>query len=140
MVEVAEKQVKKGKYIQTIGRRKSAIAQVRLFVGGKGEIIVNEKDYKKYFPTETLRQMVISPLVAVGQEAGLDVTVKVSGGGHLGQANSVRMGIARALIEMDENLRPTLKKLGFLHRDARIKERKKPGLKKARKKTQWSKR
>ncbi len=122
------------------GRRKSSIARVRL-VEGKGNITVNGKDINEYFPEETLRVIVKQPLTATNTLAKYDVIVKVQGGGFSGQAGAVRHGIARALNEANqEEFRPILKSSGFLTRDSRKKERKKYGLKKARKAPQFSKR
>lgn len=122
------------------GRRKSSIARVRL-VEGKGNITVNGKDINEYFPEETLRVIVKQPLTATNTLAKYDVVVKVQGGGFSGQAGAVRHGIARALNEANqEEFRPILKSSGFLTRDSRKKERKKYGLKKARKAPQFSKR
>lgn len=130
----------KKKYIETVGRRKKAIARVRLFEGGKGEVTVNDKPYAEFFSTDEQRQMVVAPFVATGLEGKFDVTVKVMGGGAVGQAESVRLGISRGLEKYNEELRATLKKLGYLKRDDRVRERKKPGLKGARRAPQWSKR
>ena len=122
------------------GRRKSSIARVRL-VEGKGNITVNGKDINEYFPEETLRVIVKQPLTATNTLAKYDVIVKVQGGGFSGQAGAVRHGIARALNEANqEEFRPILKSSGFLTRDSRKKDRKKYGLKKARKAPQFSKR
>lgn len=122
------------------GRRKSSIARVRL-VEGKGNITVNGKDINEYFPEETLRVIVKQPLTATNTLAKYDVIVKVQGGGFSGQAGAVRHGIARALNEANqEEFRPILKSSGFLTRDSRKKERKKYGLKKARRAPQFSKR
>ena len=122
------------------GRRKSSIARVRL-VEGKGKITVNGKDITEYFGEETLRVIVKQPLVATETEGKFDVVAKVTGGGFAGQAGAVRHGIARALNEANtEEYRPVLKSNGFLTRDPREKERKKYGLKKARKAPQFSKR
>jgi len=144
--ELKEKKVVKstkpsGKnYLQTIGRRKRSIAQVRLYKSGKGEIIVNEKPYIEYFPILDLQKTVKEPLVAAGQTDKVDLSVKVQGGGTRGQAEATRLGIARALIELNPTVKGNLKKNGFLTRDPRKKERKKPGLKGARRAPQWSKR
>ena len=122
------------------GRRKSSIARVRL-IEGKGNITVNGKKLEEYFGEETLRVIVKQPLTVTGTEAKFDVIAKVTGGGFSGQAGAVRHGIARALNEANkEEYRPTLKANGFLTRDSRAKERKKYGLKKARKAPQFSKR
>lgn len=129
-----------GSYIYALGRRKTAIAKVYLIKNGKGAITVNGKPMDKYFTTFESRDMVISPIKTAGLEGAIDVSVRTQGGGQLGQADATRLGIARALIELNPTYRKTLKKLGFLMRDPRAKERKKPGLKKARRSPQWSKR
>ena len=121
------------------GRRKSSIARVRL-VEGKGNITVNGKDINEYFGEETLRVIVKQPLTATNTLSKYDVIAKVQGGGFSGQAGAVRHGIARALNEANSEYRPVLKSNGFLTRDPRMKERKKYGLKKARKAPQFSKR
>ncbi|MFO7633763.1 MAG: 30S ribosomal protein S9 [Caldilinea sp.] len=126
-------------YVEAVGRRKEATARVRLYAG-TGEIVVNDKPVDVYFG-RALDQMILrQPLALTGTEASFNVSVKVRGGGEGGQASAVRLGIARALIEQDGNLRPSLKAAGFLTRDAREKERKKPGLKRARKAPQYTKR
>ncbi len=125
--------------IRAVGRRKTAVARVRLNLG-KGGITVNGKAFKDYFSTELMQQAVLSPLVVLGKEKDYDVSVKVVGGGVVGQAYAVRHGIARALIIWNEEFRPVLKAEGFLTRDARSKERKKYGLHKARRAHQWRKR
>ena len=121
------------------GRRKKSIARVRL-VEGKGSITVNGKPLDEYFGTEVLKVIVKQPLVATNTLDKYDVICKVQGGGFTGQAGAVRHGIARALNEGNQEYRPTLKSAGFLTRDPRMKERKKYGLKKARKAPQFSKR
>ena len=121
------------------GRRKKSIARVRL-VEGKGNITVNGKPLDEYFGTEVLKVIVKQPLVATNTLDQYDVICKVTGGGFTGQAGAVRHGIARALNEANQEYRPTLKSAGFLTRDPRMKERKKYGLKKARKAPQFSKR
>ena len=121
------------------GRRKRSIARVRL-VSGNGKITVNNKDLNEAFGVETLKVIVKQPLVATNSLDKFDVIAKVTGGGISGQAGAVRHGIARALLEANTEYRPTLKSAGFLTRDARMKERKKYGLKKARKAPQFSKR
>ncbi len=128
------------KYYQTIGRRKTAIAQVRLFPGGSGKITVNNKPFEVYFPIEASRVNILSPLVQTGKNEAVDVTVRVLGGGSTGQADAVKLGIARALVKSDETLKAVIKANGFLTRDARKKERKKFGLRGARRATQWRKR
>ena len=121
------------------GRRKSSVARVRL-VPGNGQIIVNGKDSKDYFCKKTLEMIVRQPLVLTETEGRFDVLVNAHGGGTTGQAGAVRLGIARALLKADAEYRPVLKKAGFLTRDPRMKERKKYGLKKARRAPQFSKR
>lgn len=121
------------------GRRKKSVARVRL-VPGEGKVIVNKREIETYFGLETLRVIVNQPLVLTETKEKYDVLVNVHGGGLAGQAGAVRHGISRALLKADENLRPELKKAGFLTRDPRMKERKKYGLKKARRSPQFSKR
>ena len=121
------------------GRRKSSIARVRL-VEGKGTITINGKDIDEYLGTETLKVIVRQPLTATNTLDKYDVICKVQGGGFTGQAGAIRLGIARALLEANNEYRPVLKAAGFLTRDPRMKERKKYGLKKARKAPQFSKR
>lgn len=121
------------------GRRKKSIARVRL-VPGEGKVIINKREIEKYFGLETLRYIVNQPLVLTSTKDKYDVLVNVHGGGFTGQAGAIRHGISRALLRADINLRPELKKAGFLTRDPRMKERKKYGLKKARKASQFSKR
>ena len=121
------------------GRRKSSIARVRL-VEGKGTITINGKDIDEYLGTETLKVIVRQPLTATNTLDKYDVICKVQGGGFTGQAGAIRLGIARALLEANNEYRPTLKSAGFLTRDPRMKERKKYGLKKARRAPQFSKR
>ncbi len=128
------------RYYQGTGRRKESVARVKLFPGS-GEFVVNEKDPIVYFgPRALLQRDIRSPLELTGLGESYDVVVKVRGGGVSGQAIAVRHGIARALIDADPELRPTLKQAGMLTRDARAKERKKPGLKRARKRPQYTKR
>jgi len=121
------------------GRRKSAIARVRL-IPGEGNFTINGRSIDDYFGLETLKVIARQPLVLTGTENKFDIIVNVKGGGFTGQAGAIRHGIARALLQADEELRPALKKAGFLTRDPRMKERKKYGLKKARKAPQFSKR
>lgn len=125
-------------YIGT-GRRKSSVARVRL-VPGNGKITINERDIEEYIPYETLREIVRQPLKLTETLGSYDVLVNVKGGGYSGQAGAIRHGIARALLEVDPDFRPALKRAGFLTRDPRKKERKKYGLKKARRAPQFSKR
>ncbi len=121
------------------GRRKKSIARVRL-VPGDGKVLINDRDIDEYFGLETLKVIVKQPLVLTDTVDKFDVLCKVSGGGFTGQAGAIRHGISRALLEADEAFKPALKKAGFLTRDPRMKERKKYGLKKARKAPQFSKR
>ena len=128
-----------GKNFYAVGRRKTAVTQV-LVSEGNGTITVNKLPFEKYFMTASLQQIVLHPLTTVGQDKHLNVKAKVKGGGIHSQAESMRHALARALTEMDPESRRTLKKLGFLTRDPRVKERKKPGLKRARRAPQFSKR
>ncbi|MBR6147519.1 MAG: 30S ribosomal protein S9 [Lachnospiraceae bacterium] len=121
------------------GRRKKSIARVYI-VPGKGNITINNRDIDDYFGLETLKVIVRQPLVATDTTEKYDVKVNVKGGGYTGQAGAIRHGIARALLKVDEEFRPTLKKAGYLTRDPRMKERKKYGLKAARRAPQFSKR
>lgn len=121
------------------GRRKTSVARVRL-VPGDGKVIINGRDMKEYFGLGTLELIVRQPLVLTEMEDKYDVLANVAGGGASGQAGAIRHGISRALLELDVKLRPALKKAGFLTRDPREKERRKYGLKKARKASQFSKR
>jgi small subunit ribosomal protein S9 len=128
----------KVQYLGT-GRRKKSVARVRL-VPGEGKIVINKRNIENYFGLETLMLIVNQPLALTGTKEKFDVLVNVHGGGYTGQAGAIRHGISRALLKADETLRPELKKAGFLTRDPRMKERKKYGLKKARKASQFSKR
>ena len=127
-------------YYEGLGRRKAATARVRLHIGGSGQIIVNDKTVEAYFPRAGDTSTLIEPLLATETETRFDVSAKVRGGGVTGQRDAVRLGIARALLKVDPELRPVLRKAGFLTRDSRAKERKKPGLKRARKAPQYTKR
>ena len=124
---------------QAVGRRKKAIARVRL-IPGEGKIVINGRDIDNYFGLETLKMTVRQPLALTSLEGCYDVLVNVYGGGLSGQAGAIRHGISRALIKADPELRPAVKKAGFLTRDPRMKERKKYGLKAARRAPQFSKR
>ncbi len=126
-------------YFYGTGRRKSSVARVRLYPG-TGKITINSRDIDDYFGLDTLKLIVRQPLALTGTTEKFDVIVNVQGGGVTGQAGAVRHGIARALLQYDESLRPALKKAGFLTRDPRMKERKKYGLKGARRAPQFSKR
>lgn len=121
------------------GRRKSAVARVRL-VPGTGKITINKSDMEEYFGFETLKMIVCQPLVLTKTEGSYDILVNVHGGGYTGQAGAIRHGISRALLKVNPELRAALKKAGFLTRDPRMKERKKYGLKSARRAPQFSKR
>ena len=127
-------------YFYGTGRRKSSVARVRLYKG-TGKVTINDRDIDNYFGLETLKLIVRQPLVLTNTEGQFDVVCRVAGGGVTGQAGAIRHGISRALLQFDsENLRPRLKKAGFLTRDPRMKERKKYGLKAARRAPQFSKR
>lgn len=121
------------------GRRKNSTAKVRL-IPGEGKIIVNQKDFKEYFNREALTTMIVEPLKLTNTDSAYDVVAQLLGGGITGQAGALRHGISRALLEINEEYRDILKREGFLTRDSRMKERKKYGLKKARKRPQFSKR
>ena len=126
-------------YFYGTGRRKDSVARVRVYQG-TGKVTINDRDIANYFGLETLKLIVRSPLVLLGLEGKYDVVVRVSGGGVSGQAGAIRHGLSRALLQFDPELRSTLKKAGFLTRDPRMKERKKYGLKAARRAPQFSKR
>ncbi len=127
-------------YFEAVGRRKSSTARVRLYPGGSGELIVNEKPGEEYFPREGDLIRAIEPLRITGYANNINVTVKVLGGGQTGQSDAVRHGVARALLKLNPDLRPPLRSHGMLTRDSREKERKKPGLKRARKAPTYTKR
>ena len=129
-----------GAYYYGTGRRKTAVARVRLYPSSDGLIMVNGRNADEYFPRETLMQMIRSPLRALELNNRFSISVRVVGGGVSGQAGAVRHGIARALVRADEEFRSTMRKNGFLTRDSRMKERKKYGLKRARKAPQYTKR
>jgi small subunit ribosomal protein S9 len=135
-----EKKITKEKYIEAIGRRKTSTARVRIFGATKTSFIVNGKDAKDYFKTEDQRHLIQDPMIKVKPGSKWSVEAKVTGGGIHSQAEAVRHGLSRALVESDLELRGKLKTLGYLKRDPRAKERRKFGLKKARKAPQWSKR
>ena len=130
----------KKKYFYGTGRRKSSIARVRIYENGTGSIIINGRDINDYFGLETLKLVVRQPLVTTELVDKVDVVVSVCGGGVSGQAGAIRHGIARALLTVNPEYRASLKAAGFLTRDPRMKERKKPGLKAARRAPQFSKR
>lgn len=127
-------------YYYANGKRKTAVSRVKLFLSGTGEITVNEKPINEYFTVPHHYETIKSPLRLVGHLKTFDIKTNVAGGGINAQAEAIRHGIAKALLEYDQNLRLTLKKAGFLTRDSRVKERKKPGLKRARRAPQWNKR
>ncbi len=128
-----------GRYYEGIGRRKSAVARVRLFAGS-GSFTVNEKPLTAYFPLPSLSNQALSPLKVTQNEERFTVSVHVNGGGMVGQSDAVSLGLARALLAADAGFKSVLRKAGLLTRDPREKERKKPGLKKARKAKQYTKR
>lgn len=133
-----KKEIKK-KYIEAIGRRKEAVARVRL-IKDKPGFIINERTMEEYFLLQDYHKKILDPFKITNLENSFFVSIKVKGGGMTGQAEAIRLGISRCLIKIDEKLKPALRKAGFLTRDARVVERKKYGLKKARKAAQWSKR
>jgi small subunit ribosomal protein S9 len=139
-IDRTERTESKPAYYYGTGRRKCAVARVRLYPGN-GQVIVNGKSAEEYFGPRTIYQQMLSqPLEVTGNAGKFNITVKVLGGGVTGQAGAVRHGLARALVQADGSFRPALKKAGFLARDPRVKERKKPGLKRARKAPQYTKR
>lgn len=127
-------------YYEGVGRRKRSTARVRLWPGGDGTIVINDKPGDDFLPRQGDLELALAPLRAVAQEAAYNVTVKVSGGGVTGQRDAIQLGIARALIEVEPEWRSTLRQGEYLSRDPRIKERKKPGLKRARKAPTYTKR
>ena len=137
---MAKANLKKKLQFWGTGRRKKAIARVRLIPAGSGNIVINDRSLADYFPQGTLQYIVKQPLVLTETDAKYDIFVNVVGGGFTGQAGAIRLGISRALLQAEENVRPALKKAGFLTRDPRAKERKKYGMKKARRAPQFSKR
>ena len=137
---MAKANVKKKLQFWGTGRRKKAIARVRLIPGGNGTIVINDRAFEDYFPQGTLQYIVKQPITLLEVESKYDIMVNVIGGGYTGQAGAIRLGVARALLEAEENSRSALKAAGFLTRDPRAKERKKYGLKKARRAPQFSKR
>lgn len=135
----SEKNAEKGKYTYAVGRRKTSHATVRLFKG-KGEITINDKPVLVYFPTLNLQKNIFTPLEITNNLKNFDITAKVFGSGKIAQSDAVKLGIARALVEINEEYRKILKAEGCLKRDPRMRERKKPGLRRARRAPQWSKR
>lgn len=130
----------KQEYIYAKGGRKTSTAQVRLYPNAKGVITINDKPLAEYFPLIQLQEIVGSPLKSANRDSSVDLSIKIHGGGIHSQAEAARHGIARALVKLDPELRSVLKAEGFMKRDPRAKERKKPGLKRARRAPQWSKR
>lgn len=128
------------KFLSAVGKRKTAVAQIRLFFNGEGKIEVNGQSHVVYFPVATLQQIVAYPLELSGHKGNVDITAKISGGGIRGQAESLRLAITRALVKSNSELRKTFRGVGLMTRDARKKERKKYGLKRARRAPQWQKR
>ena len=127
-------------YYEGIGRRKQSSARVRIFPGGTGRLTINDRDGQEYLSREGDYEIVIQPLTVIGQERGYDISVHVNGGGVTGQRDAIRLGLARALLELDPDLKSQLRDAELLTRDARVKERKKPGLKRARKAPTYTKR
>jgi small subunit ribosomal protein S9 len=127
-------------YFYAVGRRKTARATVKLFPEGSGDVIVNNKTAREWVDTAEMLKVVIEPLAILGLKKDFDLVIRTSGGGKIAQAEAARLGVARALIKKQAEARPQLKEAGFLTRDPRVKERKKPGLKKARRAAQFSKR
>lgn len=128
------------KYFYGLGRRKEAIAQVRLYSDGKGRIYVNQKEYRQFFRFFEFQKIITKSLDLIKEKQKIDLLIKVRGGGVRGQAEAASLGLARAAVKMDPEYRERLKQAGLLTRDARVKERKKPGLKRARRAPQWQKR
>lgn len=137
---MAKANLKKKLQFWGTGRRKKAIARVRLIPAGSGAIVINDRAFEDYFPQALVQYQVKQPLELLGVTAKYDVFVNVYGGGYTGQAGAIRLGVARALLQAEPDCRAALKKEGFLTRDPRVKERKKYGLKKARRAPQFSKR
>lgn len=127
-------------YYEGIGRRKAASARVRIHTGGTGNVMINDKDGVDYMPRSGDMEILLQPLELTGNRRNFDVTVHVNGGGISGQRDAIQLGLARALLELDPGLRPQLRDAELLTRDARVKERKKPGLKRARKAPTYTKR
>ena len=131
------------KYFYAVGRRKTSVSQVRVYPSqkaGEAEVVINDKKLKDYFPVLSMQAVLVAPLKMAGADRNFKVTVLVRGGGITGQLEATRLGIARALIKFDETLKKSLKDAGMLTRDSRVVERKKPGLKGARRAPQWAKR
>ena len=131
---------KNRQYFWSVGKRKTAIAHVRMYPEGSGEVTVNNKKLKQYFLTPFQIENALAPLALVERKNAFDIEAEIVGGGMSSQSDALRHGISRALLLVNPDFRPDLKRVGFLRRDARIKERKKPGLKRARRAPQWQKR
>jgi small subunit ribosomal protein S9 len=127
-------------YFEGVGRRKEATARVRIYPGGSGHVVINDKEGAEFLPREGDIDVAVAPLRLVGAEGAYDVSVHVNGGGITGQSYAIQLGVARALLKVDPELRPQLRKAGYLTRDPRVKERKKPGLRRARKAPTYTKR
>jgi small subunit ribosomal protein S9 len=127
-------------YYEGVGRRKSATARVRLIAGGTGNLLINDKDGSEYLPRPGDVDILLEPLTVTGQASSFDITVHVNGGGITGQRDAILLGIARALIQVNPELKSQLRDHNYMTRDARVKERKKPGLKRARKAPTYTKR
>lgn len=143
MTTPKEKTIKKEKYFYAVGRRKTSVARVRLYSQKnlkENEVVINGKTVQEYIAIEELKESLLFPFTLTGQGKGFRVTIVVRGGGIRGQAEAIRLGLARALVTFDENFRSVLKSAKLLTRDSREVERKKPGLKKARRAPQWAKR
>ena len=138
--KVSKKEDSSVKYVGAVGRRKTAVARVRLYTKGKKDISVNDKNYQKYFPDLEMQRTILQPLEVMNSEDKFSVSVKVKGGGLHSQSEAIRHGLARTLVKFNPDFRKRLKKSGFLTRDPRMRERKKFGLKRARRGPQWSKR
>jgi small subunit ribosomal protein S9 len=138
--KTGDKKASKTRYIEAVGRRKTAVARIRIWHNEKKEILVNDNDYKKYFPSLEMQRTILSPLAVVGDESEFRISIKVKGSGKHSQAGAIRHALSRALIKFNPEFRKQLKQEGFLTRDPRMRERKKFGLKRARKSPQWSKR
>jgi len=127
-------------YYEGVGRRKEATARVRVYPGGTGQVIINDKDGADFLTRPGDLDLALAPLRAVSLDAAFNVTVLVKGGGVSGQTSAIQLGVARALVKLDETMKPTMRHAGFMTRDSRVKERKKPGLKRARKAPTYTKR
>ena len=136
---MADSATKKKQYFYSVGKRKTAIARIKMYVEGKGNVTVNGAPLAEALPP-IQQENAVAPLALIGKQKEFDIDVTISGGGYAAQSDALRLGISRGLIIFDPELRADLKRAGYLRRDARVKERKKPGLKKARKSPQWAKR